>query len=146
MPEQSYTLLLDATQSRDQCIKLFQNVAQRIAAYQDVWERVAEERGIKSPGVIRTAVNCTYHPSTSMIYSPVTNHNTLSDIAPGFPQVIANIANDASPMIKTSFDASRGQYDGDTEFIKYHHRDIDRVWFILETEIIDGLDSQRYKT
>ncbi|KAK8081193.1 hypothetical protein PG997_009011 [Apiospora hydei] len=109
MPEQSYTLLLDASESREQSTRLFQDVTQRLAAWQDVWERVARERGIKSLKYIRDADN-------------------------------SDIANDASPIIKTTFDASRGYYDADTEFAKYSDRDIEDVRFIMQTELLDSFD------
>ncbi|KAK7926496.1 heterokaryon incompatibility protein-domain-containing protein [Apiospora marii] len=119
MPEKSYTLLLDASESREQCTNFFQLEVQRIAAWQDVLERVANERGIKSLELVRSAKNY---------------------VAQGFPKTVSDIANNASPIIKTTFDASQGNYDADKEYDKYRDRDFEHIRFLWGTELADCYD------
>lgn len=88
MPQQSYTLLLDASQSREQCTIVFQDLIQRHAAWQDVWERVARERGIKSLEFIRSAKSCKCPsspppPATSL---NVSNPGTQTRCSSGFSE------------------------------------------------------------
>lgn len=43
-------------------------------------------------------------------------------------------------MIKTTFDASQGHYDADTEYVKHRDRGVEQIRFLLETELVDSYD------
>ncbi|KAK8060943.1 hypothetical protein PG996_010873 [Apiospora saccharicola] len=118
MSQQSYTLLLDASQSREQCTSFFQDLIQKHAVWQEVWERVAIEEDVGWAEV----------------------RSTQCYIAAGFPQAIADIANNVSPMVQTMFDASQGDWDADAVYLQSLDRHLEEVEKPEETELEEAWD------
>ncbi|KAK8129070.1 hypothetical protein PG984_010178 [Apiospora sp. TS-2023a] len=118
MPQQSYTLLLDASQSREQCTSFFQDLIQRHAVWQEVWERVAIEEDV---GWLEVRSAQCY-------------------IAAGFPQAVADIANNVSPMVQTTFDASQGDWDAEAVYLQSLDRRLEEVEKPEETELVEAWD------
>ncbi|UKZ81737.1 hypothetical protein TrVFT333_009509 [Trichoderma virens FT-333] len=101
MPQKSFTLILDAGASEEECAEIFQTIIQRDAAWQTAWEMIAAESYSEETFFTKRLHRCYRFD--------------------GFPEAVKEMINDPSGFIQCTFDTGPDLWDAETEFQKYRH-------------------------
>ncbi|KAH8779771.1 hypothetical protein F5883DRAFT_407430, partial [Diaporthe sp. PMI_573] len=108
MPEESFTLVLDGAPGDDVLSDIFMNYIQRDASWQMAWEFASERRNGKAKTGEQETDDHFLHLRGSRCY-----------LYKGFPQIVRDIVNNSSKVIRCTFSPGPRLWDVEVELNKY---------------------------